>query len=105
MKVIDPVWAELYVISWVWLGAFVFRNIFIGVMGKRSFLRLIIVTWTLTQCMDLLVNNFDKISDTLKEQEAEHIKMKQFEKMRRKLNKELAVQGNIQRSMSVLQLP
>ena len=32
--VIDPVWSQLYIISWVWLGAFIFRNIFVGVMGK-----------------------------------------------------------------------
>ncbi|KAJ3413290.1 Exportin-2 [Chytridiales sp. JEL 0842] len=79
-KVVDPVWSQIYIISWCWLGAFIFRNIFIGVM----------------------VNNFDKISDTLKEQEAEYIKAKQFEKMRKKLNKELAVQGNIQRSITNL---
>ncbi|KAJ3194688.1 hypothetical protein HK101_002162 [Irineochytrium annulatum] len=80
LKYADPVLTELYIISWVWLGAFVFRNIFVGVM----------------------VNNFDKISVELKEQKAEYEKSKKFEKLRRKLNKELAVQGNIQRSITNL---
>jgi cation channel sperm-associated protein 2 len=33
-RVVDPVWSQLYIISWVWLGAFIFRNIFVGVMGS-----------------------------------------------------------------------
>ncbi|KAJ3327410.1 Cysteine protease atg4b [Blyttiomyces sp. JEL0837] len=79
-KYVDRVWSQLYIISWVWLGAFIFRNIFVGVM----------------------VNDFDKISESLKEEEAEYVKLRKFEKMRRKLNKELAVQGNIQRSITNL---
>lgn len=78
--VIDPVWSQLYIISWVWLGAFIFRNIFVGVM----------------------VNNFDKISERLREQEEEEAKLRKQEKLRRKLNKELAAQGNIQKSISNL---
>ncbi|KAJ3085986.1 Cation channel sperm-associated protein 2 [Quaeritorhiza haematococci] len=73
-KVADPVVSNVFIISWVWLGAFIFRNVFVGVM----------------------VNNFDQISDTLKEQKAEYTKQRKFEKLRKKLNKELAVQGNLQ---------
>jgi cation channel sperm-associated protein 2 len=62
------------------LGAFIFRNVFVGVM----------------------VNNFDKMSEQLKEQEVESAKAKRFEKMRKKLNRELAVQGNIQKSITNL---
>ncbi|KAJ3105736.1 Golgi apparatus membrane protein TVP23 A [Phlyctochytrium bullatum] len=68
--------ADFAIILLVWLGAFIFRNIVVGVM----------------------VNNFDKISENLKEEKAENEKMKRFEKMRRKLNKELAVQGNLRKS-------
>jgi hypothetical protein len=47
----------------------------------------------------LLVNNFDKISERLKAQEEEEAKVRKLERMRRKLSKELAAQGNIQKSM------
>jgi cation channel sperm-associated protein 2 len=26
----EPVWTQIYIISWVWLGAFIFRGIFVG---------------------------------------------------------------------------
>ncbi|KAI8841297.1 hypothetical protein BC829DRAFT_446759 [Chytridium lagenaria] len=51
------------------------------------------------------VNNFEKISDNLKEQKDEVMKLKRFEKMRRKLNKELAVQGNMRKSLTNLKNP
>lgn len=35
-QVADPFWSYTFVISWVFLGAFIFRNIFIGVMGKKK---------------------------------------------------------------------
>ncbi|KAI9209050.1 Ion transport protein-domain-containing protein [Polychytrium aggregatum] len=73
--VADPVISQIFVISWVWLGAFIFRNIFVGVM----------------------VHNFDKISDKLKSEREEMSRLKKYEKMRRKLNKELEIQGNLQR--------
>ena len=41
------------------------------------------------------VNNFGKISAELKEKKAEYMKAKKFERMRKRLNKELAVQTNI----------
>ncbi|KAJ3211479.1 Cation channel sperm-associated protein 2 [Dinochytrium kinnereticum] len=73
----DPVWSQLYILSWVWLGAYIFRNIFVGVM----------------------VNNFDKISENLKEEKNETAKLKRFEKLRRKLNKELAIGAQLQKSL------
>jgi cation channel sperm-associated protein 2 len=33
-QIVSPVTCLVYVISWVWLGAFIFRNIIVGVMGK-----------------------------------------------------------------------
>ncbi len=75
-KLANPVLSNFFIISWVFLGAFIFRNIFVGVM----------------------VNQFEKISSSLKEKKAEYIKAKKFEKMRKRLNKELAVQGNIHKS-------
>ncbi|KAI9366044.1 Ion transport protein-domain-containing protein, partial [Zopfochytrium polystomum] len=77
---VDSVWSQLYILSWVCLGAFIFRNIFVGAM----------------------VNNFDKISETLKAEEVQEVQRKKIEKMRKKLNKELALQGNIQRSITNL---
>ncbi|KAJ3241158.1 hypothetical protein HDU78_001977 [Chytriomyces hyalinus] len=76
----DPVWTNLYVISWVCLGAFIFRNIFIGVM----------------------VNHFDKISKELKEELEAKEKAKNYERMRRKLNKELSVQEKVTVSIANL---
>ncbi|KAI8804223.1 Ion transport protein-domain-containing protein [Cladochytrium replicatum] len=78
--VCDPGFATIFIISWVFLGGFIFRNVFVGVM----------------------VSTFDKISENLKEQKKEYQKLKKFDKMRRKLNKELAVQGNVQKSMTNL---
>jgi len=76
-KVADPSFSYLYIISWVFLGSFIFRNIFIGVM----------------------VTNFDKISQSIKEQKAEQSKIRTFEKMRRKLHKQLlTAKSNIKRS-------
>jgi len=45
------------------------------------------------------VNNFDKINDEMNEQRADLIKTKRFEHMRKKLNEELRIQGNINTSM------
>lgn len=42
------------------------------------------------------VTQFDKISESLKEKQAEYVKAKKFQQMRKRLNKELAVQTNIQ---------
>ncbi|KAL3895475.1 MAG: hypothetical protein SGCHY_004678 [Lobulomycetales sp.] len=64
-KVADPALTYIYVISWVFLGSFIFRNIFIGVM----------------------VTNFDRISMQVREHKAEQSKAKTFEKMRKKLDR------------------
>lgn len=76
-KYSDATGTAIFIILWVMLGAFIFRNIFVGVM----------------------VQNFDRISESLKERKAEYMKAKKFDKMRKKLNKELQVQGNIQKSL------
>ncbi|KAI9337772.1 hypothetical protein BDR26DRAFT_863523 [Obelidium mucronatum] len=80
IKETDPIWTNLYVISWVCLGAFIFRNIFVGVM----------------------VNHFDKISQTLKEEVEATQKLKAFERMKRKLNRELEMQGKMESSITNL---
>ncbi|KAI8926773.1 Ion transport protein-domain-containing protein, partial [Entophlyctis helioformis] len=74
LKAVNPVLSEIYIILWVFLGAFIFRNIFVGVM----------------------VHHFDRISDTLKTEKATQVKQKRLERMRKRLKNELAVHGNIQ---------
>ena len=97
-RITDPVWSQIYIISWVWLGAFIFRGIFVG--GR-------LFCWTVNFRVYknnntlVIIQNFDRISESIKEQKVAEIKQKKFNKMRQKLNMELAIQGNIQRSMSV----
>jgi len=76
----NPIVTTAYIIIWTCLGAFIFRNVFVGVM----------------------VNNFDKISDEMNEQKADLIKTKRFEQMRKKLNEELKIQGNLNSSIDNL---
>ncbi|ORX49236.1 hypothetical protein BCR36DRAFT_353614 [Piromyces finnis] len=76
----NPIVTTAYIIIWTCLGAFIFRNVFVGVM----------------------VNNFDKINDAMNEQKAEMIKTKRFEQMRKKLNEELKIQGNLNSSIENL---
>ncbi|KAG4087957.1 hypothetical protein H8356DRAFT_1726378 [Neocallimastix lanati (nom. inval.)] len=76
----NPIITSAYIIIWTCLGAFIFRNVFVGVM----------------------VNNFDKISDEMNEQKADLIKTKRFEQMRKKLNEELKIQGNLNSSIDNL---
>lgn len=79
--VTDPISTYIYIITWVWLGAFIFRNIFVGVM----------------------VNNFDKISSEMKEKQKEYVKAKKLQKMRRRLDKELqTAQGTLQMAQKKL---
>lgn len=66
-KVVTPGVAYAYIITWIWLGAFIFRNIFIGI----------------------IVTDFDRIQSEMAEQEMEIAKQKKFEKMRKKLNRRL----------------
>ncbi|KAJ3031575.1 UNVERIFIED_CONTAM: hypothetical protein HDU68_002673 [Siphonaria sp. JEL0065] len=80
IKETDAVWTNLYIISWVCLGAFIFRNIFVGVM----------------------VNHFDKISQSLKEEVEATQKLKNFKRMKRKLNRELEMQGKMESSINNL---
>ncbi|KAI9140414.1 Ion transport protein-domain-containing protein [Paraphysoderma sedebokerense] len=73
LKVTDPVTTWIYLILWIWLGAFIFKNIFVGVM----------------------VSNFGKLRETLKEKKAEYLKAKRFRRLRRKLDKELKMHGSL----------
>ncbi len=34
IKVIHPAFACTYILLWVWIGAFLFRNLFVGIMGE-----------------------------------------------------------------------
>ena len=34
VKAVNPVVAKIYVLLWICIGAFVFRNIFAGIMGR-----------------------------------------------------------------------
>eukprot|EP00741_Cyanophora_paradoxa_P000823 tig00000444_g794.t1 len=61
----------IFFLTWVWIGAFIFRNIFIGVMVKK----------------------FRSISAELAQEEAAERRRARDEKMRRKLLKELAQRG------------
>ncbi|KAJ3360569.1 hypothetical protein GGF32_008312 [Allomyces javanicus] len=82
LQVSDPVFSYVYVLAWVWIGAFIFRNVFVGVM----------------------VSNFDRISAELREKHREMIKAKKFEKMRKRLRKELTMAKNtIRQSLNNLQ--
>lgn len=100
--------SNVFILSWVFLGAFIFRNIFVGVMGGSFWYLKDCGYWLLTNfdnsflTFSKIVNNFDKISTNLKEKRAEYMKAKKFERMRKRLNKELAVQGTIQKSLYVL---
>ncbi|KAJ3220425.1 Cation channel sperm-associated protein 2 [Clydaea vesicula] len=80
-NVTNPVLSYIYIISWVFLGSFIFRNIFIGVM----------------------VNNFDKMSEEINEKRIEYLKNKKFNDMKKKLNKQLeAAKSNFKNSMNNL---
>eukprot|EP00736_Rhodelphis_marinus_P001469 Rmarinus@m.27381 len=67
-KIIPGYTTVLFFVTWVWLGAFVFRNIFVGVM----------------------VRNFQNIADELTKADDESIKRKHMEKMWKKLQTQLA---------------
>ncbi len=62
--------------------------------GRQSYLNSLIAL--------VMVQNFDRISDSIKEQKAAELKQKKFNKLRQKLNVELAVQNDIQKSMQVV---
>jgi len=34
-QVVSPAVVAIFFISWIWIASFIFRNIFIGVMGMR----------------------------------------------------------------------
>jgi cation channel sperm-associated protein 2 len=49
----------LYILSWILLGSFIFRNIFVGVMGNFIILKLNIQIYIHT--VHIAVNNFQNI--------------------------------------------
>jgi cation channel sperm-associated protein 2 len=76
-------WAQVVIISWVWLGCFIFRGIFTGV----------------------IIQNFDRIADSIKQEKAEQELKSQKERMHKlknKLDRELSKQHEIEESVSNL---
>ncbi len=49
-----------------------------------------------------MVQNFDRISDSIKQQREAQMKLKKLNRLRQKLNLELNVQNNIQKSIQDL---
>lgn len=50
IKVIHPFFAATYMLLWVWIGSFVFRNLFVGIMGM--------FVCTTVSCVHLIVIDF-----------------------------------------------
>ncbi|KAI9218701.1 Ion transport protein-domain-containing protein [Blastocladiella britannica] len=81
LETLEPIYVYLYILMWVWLGAFIFRNIFVGIM----------------------VSNFDRISSELKEKYESEVKQKRMDQMRKRLRKELqSAKANIRSSINNL---
>lgn len=55
----------LFFISWVWIGAFIFRNIFIGVMGTPCFCTALCFVLVFNVPSFVVVKNFETIADEL----------------------------------------
>ena len=83
LKVTDPIWTQIVIISWVWLGCFIFRGIFTGV----------------------IIQNFDRIADSIKQEKAQQEMKAQKERMHKlknKLDQEISKQHEIANSVSDL---
>jgi cation channel sperm-associated protein 2 len=65
--IVNPIFTAVYFVSWVWIGAFIFRNVFVGVMVKF----------------------FENISQELNRREKEMREKARSEKQQKKLDKEL----------------
>jgi cation channel sperm-associated protein 2 len=74
--VVNPAITSIYFIFWVWIGAFIFRNIFIGVMVK----------------------NFQILSERLAAEEEEAKKKKKLERLSQQLHKNLSLQSSALRT-------
>jgi cation channel sperm-associated protein 2 len=72
-RVINPAIVAIYFLFWVWLGAFIFRNIFIGVMVK----------------------NFQNLSERLAREGEEAKKKKKLERLGQQLHKNLTLQTSV----------
>ena len=69
-KIVGSILTGIYFILWVWLGAFIFRNIFVGVM----------------------VRNFQMLSERLAKDDMDQQKKRKFDKMNEQLHKNLTLQ-------------
>lgn len=91
----DSTWTHFYIITWVWLGAFIFRGIFVG--GTYYFDA---EMSSLYKCVILvMVQNFERISEAIKKQKKAQLRQRKFQRMRNKLDTELAAQNGIEQSM------
>ncbi|XP_065828370.1 cation channel sperm-associated protein 2-like [Oscarella lobularis] len=70
IKVANPTLTAFFIIMWVWIGAFLFRNIFVGI----------------------LVNNFTRISEYLREQSQNFDKNMELERQKETLREEVIKQ-------------
>ncbi|KAL7746629.1 Cation channel sperm-associated protein 2 [Sorochytrium milnesiophthora] len=78
--VVDPVITYLWAFIWLWLGGFILRSIFVGIM----------------------VSNFNKLDSIMQSKKEAAAKEKRLKKLRQRLNEELEAQNNMQQSMQNL---
>ena len=81
--VIGPIWTQIFIISWVWLGCFIFRGIFTGV----------------------IIQNFDRIAHSIKNEKSQIESESQNDRMtklRNKLDRELNLQHELSQSIENL---
>ena len=74
----------------------------LSVLSVRSFSFVVELIATDSFISPSSVEEFNNIAKQMKEQQEEYRKQKKFERMRKKLHKELRVQGNIRRSLTNL---
>eukprot|EP01135_Chromosphaera_perkinsii_P003609 Nk52_evm18s249 gene=Nk52_evmTU18s249 len=75
-KVVSPILSAIYILLWVWIGGFVFRNIFVGV----------------------IVNHFHNLNEIIEENNREEARRKALDKMKKELKTELHRQSEIRES-------
>ena len=72
-QVANPVLSAIYILLWVWIGGFVFRNIFVGV----------------------IVNHFHNLNEIIEEQNREAARKRALDKMKKELKSELHRQSEV----------
>lgn len=72
-SVVSPAVVYTWYFIWLWLGAFIFKNIFVGVV----------------------VTDFQRIKEQIDSQKTEFVKQRKMQKLRNKLKKELNVRGPV----------